>query len=123
MTANDHVIVELGDKAHCRFGDKGDTGLFILIPYEITDFDGLVTGVTPERVGRHLGNVPPDQITCSPCPRLRAMVVAVRGSLRGGVTASLALDTHGKTQSGYLLGMALPWTERRTLQEDVPQGN
>ena len=109
MTESGSVSVRLGDKAHCRFGDKGDTGLFILIPYEITDFDGLVAGVTPARVGRHLGNVPPNQITCIACPKLGAMVVAVRSSLRGGVTASLALDAHGKTQSGYLLGMSLPW--------------
>lgn len=123
MTASDSASVRLFDKAYCRFGDKGDTGLFILIPYDAADFDGLVAGVTPARVGRHLGNISPDQITCIPCPRLGAMVVAVRGSLRGGVTASLALDAHGKTQSGYLLGMSLPWTERRTLPEDVHQGN
>jgi hypothetical protein len=38
-------------------------------------------------------------------------VVVVRGSLRDGVTSSLALDAHGKTQSGYLLGMQVPWNE------------
>jgi hypothetical protein len=102
-------LVRLGDKAHCRFGDKGDTGLFVLIPYDSLDFDALVANVTPERVGRHLGGLPADAVSCRPCRSLGAMVVVVRSSLRGGVTSSLAIDAHGKTLSGYLLGMALPW--------------
>ncbi len=101
--------VQLGEKAQCRYGDKGDTGLFILVPYDPADFDALVAGVSPERVAQHFGQIP-DQVRCLPCPTLGALVVVIRGSLRGGVTASLALDAHGKTRSGYLLGMSLPWT-------------
>jgi hypothetical protein len=102
-------MVLLGEKAYCRFGDKGDTGMFVLIPYDAADFETLVASVTPERVAEHLGNLSPSLIVCVPCPNLRAMVVVVRGSLRGGVTQSLALDAHGKTRSGYLLGMHVPW--------------
>lgn len=103
------ATVQLNELAHCRFGDKGDTGLFVLIPYAPQDFDALVAGVTPERVAAHLGQPSAEQVICRPCPALGALVVVVRSSLRGGVTASLALDAHGKTRSGYLLGMALPW--------------
>jgi hypothetical protein len=102
-------MVMLGEKAHCRFGDKGDTGMFVLIPYDVADFETLVAGVTPARVGAHLGNIPPSLIVCIPCRGLRAMVVVVHGSLGGGVTQSLTLDAHGKTRSGYLLGMRVPW--------------
>ena len=105
-------MVQLGDKVHCRYGDKGDTGLFILIPYEPEDFDSLVASVTPELVGQHFGGLAADQVLCRPCPALGAMVVVVRSSLRGGVTASLALDAHGKTRSGYLLGMQVVWVGR-----------
>jgi hypothetical protein len=105
------VMVPLGEKAHCRFGDKGDTGLFVLIPYDVSDFDQIVAVVTPERVGAHLGQPSAEQVRCRPCPALGALVVVVGGSLRGGVTASLALDAHGKTRSGYLLGMRVPWQE------------
>ena len=106
-----NIIVQLGEKAHCRYGDKGDTGLFILIPYNLRDFDQLVAVVTPERVGQHLGQLAADQVSCQPCPQLGALLIVVRGSLRGGVTASLALDAHGKTRSGYLLGIRVPWNE------------
>ena len=102
-------MVLLGDKAHCRFGDKGDTGLFVLIPYASEDFATLAASVTAERVGQHFGQVSPSQINCIPCPQLGALVVVIRNSLGGGVTQSLALDAHGKTRSGYLLGMVVPW--------------
>jgi hypothetical protein len=101
------VTVKLGEKAHCRYGDKGDTGLFVVIPYDRQDYDTLVAGVTAGRVSQ----MPAEQVSCRPCPELGALVVVVRGSLRGGVTRSLALDAHGKTQSGYLLGMQVPWNE------------
>ena len=106
--------VQLSEKAHCRYGDKGDTGLFILIPYDPRDFDTLVAAVTPERVAQHFGQLPADLVRCRPCSELGALVVVVRSSLRGGVTASLALDAHGKTRSGYLLGMSVPWEAARS---------
>ena len=109
--------VQLAEVAHCRYGDKGDTGLFILIPYDPEDFDALVAGISPERVGQHFGQLSADQVTCLPCPTLGALVVIIRGSLRGGVTASLALDAHGKTRSGYLLGMRLPWPTAARVKE------
>ena len=104
-------MVQLFEKAHCRFGDKGDTGLFILIPYDPQDFDALVANVTADRVGQHLGELAAGQVSVRPCPELGALIVVVRGSLGGGVTASLALDAHGKTGSGYLLGMCVPWNQ------------
>jgi hypothetical protein len=106
------VMAQLGDIAHCRFGDKGDVGLLVLIPYAPHDFDALVAGVTPERVAAHFGQISADQVICRPCTALGALVVVVRSSLHGGVTASLALDAHGKTRSGYLLGMTIPWDMR-----------
>jgi hypothetical protein len=114
------ATIPLGEKAHCRYGDKGDTGLFILIPYAPEDFDWLVASVTPERVAKHFGQLPIDLVNCRPCSALGALVVVVRSSLRGGVTASLALDAHGKTRSGYLLGMAVPGeAARSSLQPGV----
>ncbi len=100
--------VMLATRAHCRFGDKGSTGLFVLIPYDARDFDWLVAEASPERIARHLGGLRPAQVNCRPCPQLGALVIAVRHLLAGGVTASLALDAHGKTLSGYLLSMRVP---------------
>jgi glutamate/aspartate transport system substrate-binding protein len=103
--------VRLFDKARCRFGDKGDTGLFVLVPYRAEDFAALAAAVTPALVARHLGGLPAGSVRCMPCPGLGTLVLAVRNSLGGGVTASLALDAHGKTLSGHLLGLEVPWSE------------
>ena len=100
--------VLLGEKAHCRFGDKGDTGLFVLVPYVAEDYASLVTAVTPVTLSRHF-DLPAEQITVTPCDDLGTLVIVMRNSLGGGVTRSLALDTHGKTRSGYLLGMTVRW--------------
>lgn len=101
--------VQLADKAHCRFGDKGDTGLFVLIPYDPADFAALAAAVTPAHISQHFGNLPVERITCTAYPQLGALVIVMRQSLGGGVTQSLVLDAHGKTRSGYFLGMQVPW--------------
>jgi hypothetical protein len=98
----------LSARAHCRFGDKGDTGLFVLVPFDARDFDWLVATVSAERIARHLGGLEVAQVCCRPCPHLGVLVVAVRNLLAGGVTASLALDAHGKTLAGHLLAMRVP---------------
>ena len=103
---DEHVI--LGEKAHCRFGDKGDTGLFVLVPYAADDYASLIASVTPSALSRHF-DLPAERITVTPCDGLGTLVIVMRNSLGGGVTRSLALDTHGKTRSGYLLGMVVVW--------------
>ncbi len=110
MTHTARSTVRLGEVAHCRYGDKGDTGLFVLVPYDHRHFGALVAAVTPERVAERFGRISADLVRCRPCPDLGALVVVVRSSLSGGVTASLALDAHGKSRSGYLLGMMVTWT-------------
>ena len=101
--------IVLGDRVHCRFGDKGNTGLFVLAPYDLRDLDWLIAGATPERLAAFLGGMEPSQVRCHPCRQLGAVVVEVRDLLAGGVTASLAIDAHGKTLAGYLLAMSIPY--------------
>jgi hypothetical protein len=101
--------VMLGEKAHCRFGDKGDTGLFVVVPYVADDYAPLMDALTVEQLSQHFGDLPLAQIRITPCPQLGAVVIAMRNSLGGGVTRSLGVDIHGKTRSGYLLGMKIAW--------------
>ena len=103
------ALIQLAEKAHCRFGDKGDTGLFVLAPYDPADFATLCRVVTPRALAAHFGDLAPTQIEILPSPNLCALVIVMRNSLGGGVTRSLALDTHGKTRAGYLLGMSVAW--------------
>ncbi len=104
--------VLLAEKAHCRFGDKGDTGLFVVVPYVADEYAALVAAVTAEAVAQHFG-LPTAQISVTGCEGLGALVIVMRNSLGGGVTRSLAMDSHGKTRSGVLLGMHVAWLNGR----------
>lgn len=80
-------MTTLGDLAHARAGDKGDTSILVVAPYEPDDYPG--------------------NVTVHPVPRLGAFTVVVRDRLDGGVTRSRAADPHGKTLSGHLLDLAV----------------
>ncbi|GAA4620866.1 AtuA-related protein [Saccharopolyspora hordei] len=93
----------LHDIAHCRAGDKGDTSTLSLFPLRDEDYDLLVREVTAERVRAHLGVR--GEVLRWELPNLRALQFTCHRALDGGVTTSLALDTHGKTLGSRLLAM------------------
>jgi hypothetical protein len=97
----------LGDLAHCRFGDKGDTGLYVVVPYDPADYPRVLAALSPARIAVWMGVADHGTIACMPFAELGALVIAIRSSLGGGVTASLALDAHGKTRSAVLLAMPI----------------
>ncbi|QFU90906.1 hypothetical protein [Amycolatopsis sp. YIM 10] len=97
----------LHDIAHCRAGDKGDTSILSLFPYRDEDFPLLVREVTAERVRAHLAGQLRGEVVRYVLPNLCALQFRCRQALEGGVTTSLALDTHGKGLSFRLLSLAL----------------
>jgi hypothetical protein len=48
-------------------------------------------------------------VTITAVPGLGALTLVVRGALAGGVTRSGRIDPHGKTLSGHLLDLRVPW--------------
>ncbi|WP_190820625.1 AtuA-related protein [Saccharopolyspora pogona] len=97
----------LHDIAHCRAGDKGDTSTLSLFPYRDEDFDLLVREVTADRVRAHLADHVVGEVLRYELPNLCALQFTCRQALDGGVTTSLALDTHGKALSSRLLSLDL----------------
>ncbi|MGC7101571.1 AtuA-related protein [Amycolatopsis lurida] len=97
----------LHEIAHCRAGDKGDTSILSLFPYRDEDFPLLVREVTAERVRAHLSGQLRGEVVRYVLPNLCALQFRCRQALEGGVTTSLALDTHGKGLSFRLLSLAL----------------
>jgi hypothetical protein len=98
----------LWDLAHARAGDKGDTSILLLRPYLAEDFAPLAAAVTAALVAEHF-RVPVDGVSVRPVPALGTLTVVVRGALAGGVTRSPRIDPHGKTLSGHLLDLRVPW--------------
>jgi hypothetical protein len=101
-------LIRLREVAHARAGDKGSDSILVLRPYLGEDFTELVSAVTPARVAAHF-RVPPAAVTITAVPGLGALTLVVRGALAGGVTRSGRIDPHGKTLSGHLLDLRVPW--------------
>lgn len=101
----------LRDIAHSRAGDKGDISNISVIAYDIKDYPLLEKQLTAERVKAHFAGVVHGEVVRYALPHLGALNFVMKQALGGGVTRSLALDAHGKSLSGAMLGMRLPEQE------------
>jgi len=97
----------LHDLAHCRAGDKGNLATLSVIPYDDELYPLLVREVTVERVREHLARFVDGEVVRYELPNLCALLFVCEHISDGGVTTSLALDTHGKTLSSRLLSLPL----------------
>lgn len=95
--------VKLREIAHSRAGDKGNTANISLIPLDEKHYDILKETVTPQAVKEHFGDMVKGKIIRYDLPNIHAFNFVLEGALGGGVTSSLALDTHGKSLSFALL--------------------
>lgn len=103
--------MQLRRLAHSRTGDKGDISNISVIAYDPADYDLLVGEITAERVKAHLGDAVRGRVERYELPRLHALNFVLHQALGGGVTRSLALDSHGKSLSSYLLAMEIETPE------------
>lgn len=93
----------LHEIAHCRAGDKGNTATLSIFPRDDADFPILVREVTAARVKEYLADHIAGEVVRYELPGLCALHFVCHGIIDGGVTTSLALDTHGKSLSSRLL--------------------
>jgi hypothetical protein len=99
--------MKLFDIAHSRAGDKGNTLMLSLIPYNEADYASLCLTITAEKVKDHLKEIVQGEVTRYELPNLSSLLFVCYNALSGGVTTSLALDTHGKSISYALLQMEI----------------
>ncbi|MFI5709366.1 hypothetical protein [Kribbella sp. NPDC051620] len=100
--------MRLHDIAHARAGDKGDTSTITVIPYDDADYAWLARWLTADRVHDHFADLVNGGVTRFELPLLPALQFVCRNSLDGGVTTSVAIDTHGKGMSFRLLALHIP---------------
>jgi len=99
--------IKLYDLAHARAGDKGNTTILSLIAYRPEDYPLLRQHATPEAVKRHFAGIIKGDVLRHELPALAALQFVGHDALGGGVTTSLALDSHGKSLSSALLQMEI----------------
>lgn len=97
--------MKLYELAHSRTGDKGNISNISLIAYRREDYELLRERVTAQRVREWLGSRVQGTVVRYELPQLQAFNFVLDQALQGGVTASTALDPHGKTLSSFLLEM------------------
>lgn len=97
--------MKLFEIAHSRAGDKGNTLMLSLIPYNEADYELLCSKCTAKKVKDHLKETVEGEVTRYELPNISSLLFVCKNALSGGVTTSLALDTHGKTLSYALLQM------------------
>ena len=93
--------------AHSRSGDKGNISNISLIAYRPSDYQTLASEVTAARVKSWLGGRVQGEVVRYELPQLGALNFVLYEALAGGVTASTALDAHGKSLSSFLLEMEI----------------
>lgn len=99
--------MKLYEIAHSRSGDKGNISNISVIACDLSHYPQLVEEVTASRVKAWLGNRVQGEVLRYELPQLGALNFVLHNALAGGVTASTALDAHGKSLSSFLLEMEL----------------
>jgi len=97
----------LGEIAHTRSGDKGDTSNIGVIAFRPEDYTVILREVTPERVKAHFGNLVKGEVERFELPNLQAINLLLHEALGGGGTVSLRVDAQGKTYGAGLLRMEI----------------
>lgn len=97
----------LGDIAHTRSGDKGDTSNIGVIAFHADDYPAILREVTPERVKAFFGELVHGEVERFELPNLHAINLLLHQALGGGGTVSLRIDAQGKTYGAALLRMEI----------------
>jgi hypothetical protein len=101
------MSTKLYEIAHSRAGDKGNTLVLSLIPFDEKDYHLLCAAVTVDKVKAHFKDVIFGDIIRYELPNISALQFVCQQALAGGVTTSLVMDTHGKTLSYALLELSI----------------
>jgi hypothetical protein len=107
--------IRLGDIAHARSGDKGDTANIGVIARRHEYYPLLEKYLTAERVKQHFAGVASGPVERFELPNLWAFNFLLHEALGGGGTKSLKLDAQGKTLASAMLRMELEITEEIPL--------
>ena len=100
------------DIAHARAGDKGNTSNVNVWAYDPADYELLKRTLTAERIKQAFPHLIRGPVTRYEVPHLHGLNFVMQDALEGGVNASLNLDSHGKSWSYLILGLALDDAER-----------
>ena len=100
--------IRLGDLAHARSGDKGNTANIGVVARDPAAFAVLRERLTEQRVADFLAPLGIGRVRRYELPAILAFNIVVDNALAGGASRSLRLDSQGKTLGVALLELRLP---------------
>jgi hypothetical protein len=103
--------IRLGDIAHARSGDKGNTLNLGIVASPPARYPWLLTHLTEERVAEYLRPLGIGAVRRYELPRIAALNFVIEQALAGGASRSLRLDTQGKALGTAILELPLPRPE------------
>ena len=99
--------IKLHDIAHARAGDKGNTSSVSIWVYDPGDYALVKEQLTAERVKTAFPELMRGSVIRYELDHLHGLNFVMHDALEGGVNTSLNLDSHGKSWSYLLLGLAI----------------
>ncbi len=101
-------MTTVGDLAHARAGDKGHAVNIAVIAWDGAGYERLLRELDEARVAAAFAPLADGPVRRYALPRLRALNFVIHCVRGGGVTATAALDIHGKSLSSHMLAIPLP---------------
>ncbi len=99
--------VKLHQIAHARAGDKGESNNICLFPYEEGHYELIRKQITADLVKTHFEGIVSGNVVRYEIPSLHGFNFVLNGVRKGGVSAALDLDVHGKSLSFGLLELEI----------------
>ena len=93
--------------AQVRSGDKGGISDLTVVAHDADAYARLRDELTASVVKHWFDDLPVSRVDRHELPQLGALKFVMHDALGGGVTATLALDAHGKCLSSCLLALEL----------------
>jgi hypothetical protein len=100
--------IRLGDLAHARSGDKGNTANIGVVARDDATFAWLRVHLTEKAVADYFAPLGHGSVRRFELPNLNALNFVIEMALSGGASRSLRLDTQGKALGVVLLELRLP---------------
>ena len=105
------AMLTVRDLAHARAGDKGRSVNISVIAYDEAGYERLLRELTEARVAAAFASLADGPVRRYALPGLGAFNFVIERVQGGGVTATGALDIHGKSLSSLMLTIPLPGNE------------
>ncbi|MFM1914321.1 MAG: hypothetical protein RIR51_2174 [Bacteroidota bacterium] len=99
--------MKLGEIAHCRAGDKGNTSTLAVIPYQVEDYEILKEKLSIEKVSKYFKDYFKGEIKRFEMDNLSSLLFVCEKALESGVTTSKRIDPHGKSLSAVFLNIEI----------------